>query len=283
MQPIDRRLALVFQASMCLIVGALVSCSPDKSKPATDSELKQPVAPEDRSLTIEAYLQLGMPSPDREWNSEDYEQAVIVLKSLATQNPLKLPRYDSKVSGKMFQRIVSRENLAVMLNRNLPLNTRFPLVFGYLDGVKKTLLVYYEPATRGVTMDTELVEVMGLLLKAGQESLGLANEFVATIPKDDPKLEVRMQGFAKMKIGLVGTFDGAILSLSEKKAYRTSARIRLCGYLQETLPSVIGEFPATVQTEIPLRIKRMQENETDADMKKALADLYVSIANALSR
>ena len=164
-----------------------------------------------------------------------------------------------------------------MLNENLPLNTRFPLVLGYLEGVKQTMLTYFEPSSRGVMLDAEAAEMMGLMLELAQATMVMANEFMASIPQDDPKLSVRQEGFVRMKDGLITTFDGAIISLGETSFYRLQNRLKLCAYLQETLPPMLHEFPATVQSEIPLRIKRMRDGESDEDMKNALSGLYRAV------
>ena len=263
---------------MYVLIALVTSCSQKNTETSKTNETQRRPVVEDRSLTIEAYLQLGMPSPDRMWTPEDYAQAVRVLKSIAQKDPRELPRYKSQNSGKLFERISSRDNLAAMLNQNLPLNIRLPLVDGYVEGVKQTMIVYFEPSSRGIILDAEIIEVFGLMLKLAQETTRTANEFMASIPKDDPKLSVRQEGFVRMKEGLVTTFDGAIISLGETTFYRAQTRVRLCGYLQETLPPILREFPTTVQTEIPLRIKRMEENESDEQVKKALGNLIKAVA-----
>lgn len=266
-------------AFLCVLVALVTSCSQENTKTGKANQTQHHlVVAEDRSLSIEAYLQLGMPFPDRMWTPEDYSQAVRVLKLIVEKDARELPRYESQNSGKLFARISSRDNLAAMLNKNLPLNTRFPLVDGYFEGVKQTMIVYFEPSSRGIIFDVEIIEVLGLTLKLAQETVSMANEFMASIPKDDPKLSVRQEGLARMKDGLVTTFDGAIISLGETNAYQAQARIRLCGYLQETLPPILREFPKSVQTEIPLRIKRMEESESNNQVKKALGNLIKAIA-----
>ena len=115
-------------------------CSQKNTERSKTNGTQRTPAVEDRSLTTEAYLQLGMPSPDRMWTPEDYSQAVRILKTITEKDARELPRYDSQNSGKLFARISSRDNLAAMLNKNLPLNTRLPLVDGYLEGVKQILI-----------------------------------------------------------------------------------------------------------------------------------------------
>jgi hypothetical protein len=273
----------IWQSFLCVLVVLIASCSQESEHKNKIREATRRSIAEDHSLNVEAYLQLGMPSPDRMWTSEDYSQAARVLKSIAEKDVHELPRYNSRTSGKLFERISSRENLATILDKNLSLDTRLPLAIGYVDGLKQTLMIYLEPSARGTILDAEMGELMGLMLRWSREVMDLANEFMASLPKDDSNLAVRQEGFARMKNGLVTTFNGAIISLGETNIYRTSVRIRLCGYLEETLPPVIQEFPASVRTEIPLRVKRMQVSESDEQMKKSLADLHQAIAVALAR
>jgi hypothetical protein len=272
----------ILPAFLCILAAAFVSCSRSNPEAVPAEPPHTRPAVEDHSLTIDEYLRLGMPAPDRAWSPQDYSQAATVLKSIAQKNPRELPRSGSPASGKLFERIASTENLAPLLDEKLSLDTRMPMMIGYLDGSRQVMTDYLDPATRGFVFDSEVAGLMGLMLKLGETSIGLGNKFMASVPKDDPKMSVRQEGFSKMKSGLVTTFDGAIISLSETNFYGTPARLKVCGYLRDTLPSVINEFPSNVQSEIPVRIGRLQEIESDAQMKKELEELRNAVTAALA-
>jgi hypothetical protein len=58
----------------------IASCSQkDGNESKANGQPDSPAAAEDHPLTVEAYLRLGLPSPDRMWTPEDYAQAVRVL------------------------------------------------------------------------------------------------------------------------------------------------------------------------------------------------------------
>jgi len=224
-----------------------------------------------------------MPSPDSVWTPQGYTQGVNVLKSIAQKDARQLPRFRSQASGRVFDRFCSSDNIKTVLEENLPLDRRMQSLLSYLDGVKQALIIYSEPATRGIGFDAEAVGLTGLMLKLVEEVSGVANSFMASIPQADPQRSAREQTFLRLKDSLVTTFDHAITTLGDIDAHTAPARIRLCGHLKETLPLVIGQFPPASQKEIPLRIQRMVANETDEAVKMALAGLYQVTTAALAR
>jgi len=249
----------------------LLSCSREEPTPIQHADIKSIVPADDRSLTPDEYLKMGMPSPDRMWSPLDYGQASKVLKTLIDKDPCQLPRYESGRSGKMFDRIRSPENLAISQDQNLQVETRMSLTFSYLENLSPILQIYLTEAEHGKNFDAEIVEIMGLMLEISQKSQPLAAQFMASLPKDDPQLSVRQAGFEKMKAGTITTFTGAIDSVEEVHFYRAPARVRLCEYLQETLPQAMRNFPPSVQKELSIRLEKMSENESDENVKKALA------------
>lgn len=60
--------------------------------------------PQDRSLSIEEYMTLGVPDPAREWSATDFEDALRLLEKL---QPEQLPRVASPRSQKLFERLLS--------------------------------------------------------------------------------------------------------------------------------------------------------------------------------
>ena len=265
---------------LCVAACLLASCSPNKSKKG--EAINRPPIAVDHSLTVEAYVQLGMPSPDKVWTPQDFLQAGGVLRNISQKNPEELPRFGSKSSGRLFDRICARENLAGILDKNSPLNVRISLVAKYLEGAGLMLKAYVEPAIRDTVLDVEMVEIMGLTLKGELTAIDLGNRFQASIPKDDPKLAARKAGLSQMAEGVATSFEGGIISLSETKTYRNAARLKLCGYLQETLPSAIPELPDSAKNRLLRRIKEAQKSESNDEIKGAIARLGDAVSAASS-
>src|ERR1017187_6411407 len=67
--------------------------------------------PEDRSLTADEYLRLGVPVVDPAWTGGEMRTAAAVLKDVAKADPSHLPRYRSERSGVLFARMTSAQNI----------------------------------------------------------------------------------------------------------------------------------------------------------------------------
>jgi hypothetical protein len=78
----------------------------------------------DYSLKPEEYQKLGMPDPKKVWTNDDYAGANITLSSLKMNDPLSLPRKNSRKSGEVFKRMVNEENLAFIYDTVSPLRTK---------------------------------------------------------------------------------------------------------------------------------------------------------------
>jgi hypothetical protein len=67
----------------------------------------------DHTLKPEAYQRLGMPDYKKVWTNDDYVSCNITLSSLKINDPLSLPRKNSRKSGPLFKRMVSEENISL--------------------------------------------------------------------------------------------------------------------------------------------------------------------------
>jgi hypothetical protein len=65
-----------------------------------------------------------MPDYKKVWTNDEYVSANITLSSLKINDPLSLPRKNSKKSGDLFKRMVNEENLFFIHDTTFPLRTR---------------------------------------------------------------------------------------------------------------------------------------------------------------
>jgi hypothetical protein len=87
---------------------------------------------QDFSLSVKEYKELGLPDPDKVWHAEDYRQAYIALSRLKLNQPLSLPRKESKKSGLYFSRLVSPENISFLKDDSISLKERAYRIQSYL-------------------------------------------------------------------------------------------------------------------------------------------------------
>lgn len=152
------------------------------------------VASIDESFTPEEYIRLGLPAHDREWSGDDMVNVEKILASIAQKGYRHLPRYKSERSGVVFARLTSPQNLDLFRNRSLPLGPRLSQSLNYLQASNQVNKLYLSAFLKKDVRDSELVELMGSLLRSTAVLLELVDELLPTLNKDEPSYEVRMQG-----------------------------------------------------------------------------------------
>ena len=211
--------------------------------------------PSDKSLTLDQYIEIGMPAHDRIWGGDDMKRAADVLAVIALNNPNNLPRYQSQNSGEAFDRLNADENLNLYRNRSLPLEMRFYDALNHIESSNQIFNIYLVAFNQRAVGDSELVDMSGSLLRMSVVMLQLVNEFLPTLDKEDPTYPVRMNGLQQMKSGLASVVAGNMQTLTESHAFRTSELKRLIGYMKDTFPDILPELSASSRTESMIRLR----------------------------
>lgn len=253
-----------------------VSAGPPKeSKSDTVAELK---TPGDESFTSDQYVRNGLPAPDRDWSGEDMLKAAQNLALFAKKAGFRsLPRYKSERSGEMFARLTSPQNLNMYRNRKLPLETRLPQALIYYQANGQILKFYLTGFAKKEVRDSEMVELLGSLLRSTVVILELVDELLPTIKKDDPKYQVRMQGIEQMKQGLASVVAGGLQTLTEREGYRGSELVRLVECMKETFPIIVPRLLPAARTETLLRLEKMQTDPALKDLQPGLGELRTKV------
>jgi len=234
------------------------------------------VAP-DHSLTTRSYVQKGLPADDREWSGDDYAQAASVLKALAANDSTHLPRYGSAASGGVFARIVSPENLKLVEMETLPVHVRFAAAVSIMKNLNQIIIVYTSASTVSQMFDSELVELFRYTLEISRHMMLLGEKVIALVPTDAPDREVRLKGWEQMRRGVATIVSACFTALIEKKSFKLSDLARLAKTLEGTLPAILPRLPPGTQQELPLRLQRMIEQESDSTLKEALEHIAVAL------
>ncbi len=258
-----------FLLALCL----LTACKPVDHR-AT------PQQPVDHSLNVAAYIAKGLPAPDRSWTGDDYSRAAAILKPLADSDFTQLPRVGSAASGAVFSRFVSLDNLALAITPSLTRQQHLPALIALLQGVSQLSSVYTSASQNGRVFDAEVVDLLRYLLEVTATLVPMAEEFLASVPPDDPNMEVRLKGREQMKQGIASVVSGCLTTLTEHSSYRTAELLRLSGTLERTLPVIYAFLPQGVQQELPIRIRSMVEAEADPALKESLGRLLTCASSA---
>jgi len=122
--------------------------------------------PPDHSLTVEQYVDLGMPVSGVNWTADERSTARSILRKLASQDPTQLPRFRSKRSGALFEKLTREEvfrrdelegrmgELTSSEFENLSAKGLEKLAYG--DSLEA---IYAPESTGGLLFDRERVEI----------------------------------------------------------------------------------------------------------------------------
>jgi hypothetical protein len=240
-------------------------------------------SPPDKSLAIEEYVRLGMPSPDAPWSADNMAQAVKVLASLAEKGYGQLPRYQSERSGAVFARLTSAQDLEPLRDRSLPLEARMPQGLAYGQASSRIFMLYGSAFMKKDVRDSEVVELMGAQLRSAVVMIELVDELLPTIKKDAPDYQYRMQGLEKMKGGLGFVVKGALITLTERQHYRRAELVRLIGHMREPLPLIVPRLLPEARDEVMAQLEKMQDDPALKDLQPGLGELRTRVKDALEK
>jgi hypothetical protein len=283
---------LFYQVVLGLLAICFQGCgkpsAPTPESPTTSTRTKPifsivPKIISDESLTPEEYIRLGLPAHDRDWSGDDMVKAEQVLSSISKEGYRKLPRHQSERSGEVFARLTSAENLDLYRNRSLPLEVRMPQAMNYFQASNQINKIYLSAFLKREVRDTELLELMGAMLRSSVAMLEIVDEFLPTINKDDPNYQVRMQGLEKMKRGLADVVVGCLQTLTERESYRGSELAKLVGYMQDTVPVLVLSLPPGSRIEITSRLEKMQNDPVMKYLQPGLQNLHLKVKAELEK
>jgi hypothetical protein len=224
-----------------------------------------------------------MPAIDKPWSGDDMARAFSVLEAIFRNDPLQLPRFGSAKSGKMFERMTSREGLSYFRDRSLPIHTRLPQALTFHQSLNNIFKSYYAAFMRKTVSDTEVIELTCAALRVTLVMIELLDEFFPTLDKNDRSYAVRVEGFEKAKTGATVAVTGMIIVLSEREVYRSSERIKLITSLEENLPRLLPHLPRGSQSDIAKQLESLAKDPAYQDLQPALGKLAETVRAAVEK
>ena len=235
-----------------------------------------PAPAPDRSLSVERYVDLGVPSPTRSWTAVDIEVAVKALQSI-DGGKATLPRRRSPKSGRLFARMVDVDNLGLALNRNLPAPQRMSEVLQHSDNLRPLLTLYYDPATQTQEFGAEFLDVMLYSMRVAEVAMIVAEEFRATLTDKARRDPVRIQGLKQTKDGFATLIVANLTILDEVRQYSTADLRRYARELADRLPAVWPLLDPTTHREFNLRLDRIGKSHPDGEVREAVRALLKAV------
>lgn len=247
---------------------------------AADERPSVVIAP-DESLTVRAYIEMGVPASDRRWSSADYEKFVTALSAMAEESPRQLPRIESPRSAALMKRVVSLDNLAALHDPKIPLNERLAEVIGFGANIGATTMLYVTATNKGESFDRELVELMAFISHVTDQSWTLVDEYLATLTPEERAS--RAGALETVRSGSAQVVEGAIVTFGETGTYRPAELVRLAGSLRETLPSLLRRLSAETAAELVVQLRKTVKDASDQEVAAALRPLLEAAEAAVPK
>ncbi|MEN8203108.1 MAG: hypothetical protein ABFS28_10975 [Bacteroidota bacterium] len=139
----------------------------------------------DYSFTLEEYRELGFPELNISWDNREYEILFEHLSKMKYQQPMSLPRKNSRKSGPLFDRLSGEENLAFLNDDVVPLQVKVTNIRVYGDFVNDLINIYYDFFRSTQYYHTELVYLYTLKIRVGEEMMNLAGKILSSEKQED--------------------------------------------------------------------------------------------------
>jgi len=240
------------------------------------------VRAQDHSLDIAAYAALGIPPPDRPWGGDEYGRAEKVLKTLAARDATQLPRRGSPRSGRLFSRMVDPDNLTTSLDSR-DAAVRLVRDGAVVQGFGHVMEIYGH-ASRGATaFDEEIAQLMSFALFAIHRFTSRTDDFLMTLPVNDPRGPQFLKAREDMRGGVAETLNGCLALLEAPEELMPSDRLLLAKAAEEHVPALRRYLTPEAREALSGQIRRLAGAERDEAVRASLARLDGALAKRAAR
>jgi hypothetical protein len=259
------------------------SAAPSIPAPAPSSAPETTPRPasggESGELTVEQYVQRGIPPLDRPWTGDDFNKTSQALRELASQG--QLPRLGSGSSGEVFAHMISPRNLEQYENASSPLENRTHSVSHHCQAVSRVLERYREFARNDASLKLELVELLGAQYDAMTVCLKLVDEYEREIPQNHPDFADRQFKAQSPRRAAAAIFSSSLeryLAVDDRDFDHLRAVV---AKMKEAFPEIVVRLPGAIVQDALFHLNsRLQSGQFSA-IHSDLEELRQGIQAAL--
>lgn len=213
------------------------------------------------------FIAAGIPASDRAWIGKDYADAFEAIH----KGKSALPMLEDPQGNRVFLRLINEENFGLHKNKTLPVTQRLGDFLQLQQGFNSILKAYLAEANKGKKLHAEMAAGTAFTLHIAALGVELANEFLATIPKDET-YQIRVDGMRKANGGLIISFSAVETSLGETKFYSPDDIALILQAMHTTLPTLLSAFTPDYKLELTKKLTERKTQFTGKDLS-ALEDM----------
>ena len=228
----------------------------------------------DYSYPLEKYQEVGMPDFNRAWTLSDFGNVVATLRDIQNNEPLSLPRKGSRKSGKLFDHLISMDNMPFLNNDTLPLYEKAYRIQSYSHIQSEFCDIYTDHYRKEQYYNEELIDLYIFGISITQEMLNLAYKINES---DDPG-DIGMQStFHAIQYIHVTMLSDALDKQKNTSLYNAEDLETLSDSIALSIRRNMSWFDSTAVE----RIKQNMRVVIDSSSSDKIRNEYSDIINAL--
>ena len=230
----------------------------------------------DLSLTVKEYQSKGMPDIDTIWSEDKLMKAHITLGSIRTKNFRTLPRKDSKKSGAVFSRIVSKENLSFLNDPSKSLHDKAYQIQSVGPFLNEIGRMYTDNFRSEQYYSEELIDIYISEMYARKRMLELAEEIMNSKEPADMSMQ---SGRPAIVNGYVNLITNLIGQQNNTKAFSGRELKRLNREVSRSISENMRYLDSESKQKISNEIKKTGEKSSSRYIRRNFRKVLKALAN----
>jgi hypothetical protein len=225
----------------------------------------------DLSLTEKEYTEKGMPDIGKVWSEQELIKAHVTLGSLRTKKFQTLPVKDSRKSGKVFSRIISRENLSFLDDQTKALHDKAYEIQTLANFMNEISRMYHDNFKIEQYYSRELIEIYLFEIYIREKMMELSDKIINSKDIADVAMS---SGREAIIIGYVNLITTLVMEQEKTRSYSSGDLRRLSGAtlksVKENLKYLNSESKQRLSTELTNASEKIKSRSAMKDISEML-------------
>jgi len=201
----------------------------------------------DYSLTLQEYLDMGVPDPYMTWNVDQNREANSIIGSIKWEKPYQLPRKDSEKSGMLFDRFVTLDNMTFLSNDTLKLHEKAYYSLEFFQLIEYWKETYTNPIWKTQYYQRELAEIHINQVRVTQIMVDIAEKIMLS---EDPVDKMMREGVPSVKQNYISSMINALHAQKETAEVLNDVVLRMTDSLSTSIERNIDWLDVSSRKEI---------------------------------
>ena len=232
------------------------------------------ISRKDLSLTVKEYEAKGMPDINTPWPEDKLMKAHVALAGVRTKNFQQLPRRDSRKSGAVFNRILSKENLSFLDDPSKSLYDKAFEIQSIGPFINEIGRMYTDNFKQEQYYSEELIDIYVFEMYVRKRMLDLA---VQIMDSRDPQVIPMQSGRTAIVRGYVNLIGFLIRQQDKTKSFSARQLKRLGSEVANSVKENMKYLDAENKKEISAEINQLAEKSKAGSISKDITNMLKAL------